>query len=251
MKKSLTTFIFVLFVTVLKGQTSVFMESGVSSLGSNNHIGIEHMTKSKVGFYVTFGGNWMDRAIGSNTSLVLDSKGDFQSTVSWYNKDGSYYQTLPPDPIFTSPEWGNKLLETGNCVNTVEMWNGELTTVTKNYNLGLVLPSKNNKNVKYRIGLGVRELSQKGYCDYEYWQHSFKVNKYYDEWGVIAQPSGVFVVVHSGSVREWGETKYTDISKTEFNINMAVEYEMINGSLISLGYNTKGGINVGFGFTIQ
>ena len=115
--------------------------------------------------------------------------------------------------------------------------------------------SKNN-NIKYRIGAGVRKLLQVGYRDYNYWQHTFNVNKYYDEWGTV-QPNNVFVVKGSGSVREWDDTEYVSITKNEFNVNFAVdfycdgvEYGTLTSFCFSFGFNTKGGINVGFGFPL-
>lgn len=249
MKNILTFFFLLYFGTCVNAQCVMLLESGV--LGSNSHIGIRYIHKdSKIGFYLTVGGNQLPTLMGLNISFDSDVRGDFQSNVSWYDKNGTSYQTLPHTPIFTSPEWGNRLLENGECVNTVETRNGELTNIIKNYNLGVVIPSKNNKNLKYRIGFGLRQLHQQGYYVYKYWQHSFKVNKYYDEWGVVNQPSGIFVVEHSSRVKKWEETKYIYIFKNEFNINIAVEYETIHGRLISLGYNTKGGINFGMGFPI-
>ena len=139
----------------------MFVESGVSSLGSNNHIGIEYIQRDKrVGFYATVGGNWMDKFIGSNTSLVLDCEGDFTSTVPWYTKDGCHYKTLPPNKMFTSPEWGNRLLEVGTCVNTVERWSGELTSSVQTYNVGVVIKDGKNENLQYRIGGGVTHIYQ-------------------------------------------------------------------------------------------
>jgi hypothetical protein len=186
--------------------------------------------------------------IGSNTRTTFDCKGTFTSTVSWYTKDGSYYTQYPPSKYFTSSEWGNSLLETGKCVNTVETWDGEVTTSFEIYNVGLVI--NNGKNLNYRIGAGIRKLSQNGYTDYRFWQHTYYVSKYYDEWGVIAQPSGIFTVAHSGSVRAHDNTTYSSLNKTELNINLSVEYILSNKTTLSLGYNTKGGVNMGIGFPL-
>jgi hypothetical protein len=252
MKNILLTLFTISTVLTLKSQVSMFVESGVSSLGSNNHIGIEYVQRDKrVGFYATVGGNWMDKFIGSNTSLVLDCEGDFTSTVPWYTKDGCHYKTLPPNKMFTSPEWGNRLLEVGTCVNTVETWSGELTTSVQTYNVGVVIKDGKNENLQYRIGGVVTHIYQEGYCDYRYWQHTYYVSKYYDEWGVIAQPNGIFVVATSGNVNEWEETKYSTFNTTKFNLNLAVEYKLINGTLVSFGVNTKGGFNFGVGFPLS
>jgi len=249
MKNILTLVISLVFFTV-KAQVSMFMETGISSNGTNNSVGLQYLPSgSKIGVYATAGGNLMDKFIGSNNSLVLDSKGDFISNVSWYTKDGTVYPTLPADPIFTSAEWGNRLLETGTCVNTVERWMGELSTNVQIYNIGIVLKGK--ENIKYRIGAGIVNISKSGYCNYNYWQHTYNVSKYYDEWGVIAQPSGIFVVEHEGRVREWSETKYTNTNNSYFNMNFAIEYQMYNQALFSLGFNTKGGVNFGMGFPIS
>jgi hypothetical protein len=249
--KNILTILFVLIsVSFSNAQSSMFVESGVSSLGSNNHIGYEYINKdSRFGFYVTVGGNSIDRLVGLNHELLLDVKGDFTSTVSWYTKNGSYYETMPPTEVFTSSQWGNSLLETGNCVNTVETWDGEQTSKIKIYNVGVVI--NGSKNFKYRVGLGVRNLKQTGQCEYNYWRHSFSVSKYYDEWGVVAQPNGIFVVENSGSVSEWKENKTISVDKTEINMNFAIEYEMSNKTIISLGYNTKGGVNFGIGFSMK
>lgn len=252
MKNILTLLSIHALSSLVNAQPTMFIESGVNSLGSNNHIGVQYIKKtSKIGFYTTVGGNWMDRFIGSDEKLILDSKGDFTSSVSWYTKDGTHYETMPATPIFTSPEWGNAIMETGSCVNIVETWMGNMTTNSSIYNFGLVINGGQKNNVKYRIGVGIRNLVQQGYCDYQYWKHSFSVSKYYDEWGVVAQPNGIFVVVHSGNVTKWGKTEYITINKNEFNLNFAVEYEMYNNTTISLGYNTRGGINLGFGFPLK
>jgi hypothetical protein len=248
MKNILTTVLFFL-VYSLNAQVNMFFETGFSSLGSNNHMGVQYVKKgSKIGFYGTIGGNVMERMIGVNNKYVFDVQGNFTSTVSWFTKNGSHYPTMPNSAMFTSPEWGNRLMETGTCVNTLETWSGELTTTTNIYNLGIVIKSGKNDKIKYRIGMGVHKLSQVGYSDYEYWQHTFKVHKYFDEWGVVAQPNGVFVVEQSSTVREWSDTKYTNITKNELNMNFAVEYKMSQNTLFSLGYNTKGGINFGMSF---
>jgi hypothetical protein len=244
--KNIITLLFTIITTTLNAQLSMMIESGVSSLGSNNHVGFEFISKeSKVGFYTTVGGNWMDRMIGINTRNTFDIKGDFTSTVSWYNENGTYYQTLPPSPEFTTTEWGNRLLESGTCINTVEIWDGEITSLTKIYNVGVVIRGGKKNNLKYRVGVGLRNLTQTGYVDYSYWQNTFNVSKFYDEWGVVAQPSGVFVVVGNGSVIEKDETKHITVNKKEVNMNFAVEYGMNDKTALSLGYNTKGGINLG------
>ena len=77
------------------------------------------------------------------------------------------------------------------------------------------------------------------------------MSKYYDEWGVVAQPNGIFVVENSGSVSEWKKNKIISVDKTEINMNFAIEYEMSNKTIISLGYNTKGGVNFGIGFSMK
>jgi hypothetical protein len=139
--KNILTFLFICVLSsVTKAQPTMFIESGVNSLGSNNHIGVQYIKEtSKVGFYATVGGNWMDRFIGIDEKLILDSKGDFTSTVYWYTKDGSYYKTMPATPIFTSPDWGNALMETGSCVNTVETRMGKMITKSNIYNFGVVI----------------------------------------------------------------------------------------------------------------
>jgi hypothetical protein len=250
MKNLILTFILLMVVFSLNAQVVVFTETGVSSIGGNQHIGIKYIKKdSKIGFYGTIGGNVLERMIGMNNNYVSDVKGDLTSTVSWYTKNGTHYPIMPNIEIFTSPDWGNRLLETGTCVNTLETWSGEVTTTTNIYNLGVVIKSSKNNKIKYRIGAGVRKLSQVGYRDYNYWQRTFNVNKYYDEWGTV-QPNNVFVVEGSGSVREWDDMEYVSITKNEFNVNFAVDYETLTSFCFSFGFNTKGGINVGFGFPL-
>ena len=232
------------------GQHAVYLESGVNKVGSNNHLGYVYLPNNKnIGLYCTFGGNFFEKMVGLNNSLVLGSKGDFQSSVSWYTKEGTSYQTLPANEIFTSPEWGNRLLETGTCVNTVEYWIGNMVTVAKMFNAGIVIQDPKNPEFRYRLGGGIRNIQQAGQVDYRYWQHRFNVSKYYDEWGVIAQPNGIFVVEHSGRVTERNETKLLSTNETNFNINVAIEMCFYSSNVISLGYNSKGGINFGIGYT--
>lgn len=230
-------------------QHVVFLETGVDKIGSNNHFGYEYLPHNKnFGVYFTLGGNLFEKLIGLNNSLILDSKGNFQSSVPWYTKDGSIYPAFPPDEIFTSPEWGNRLLETGTCVNTVEMWNGNMITVIKMFNVGILISDPKNSKIRYRLGAGIRNVEQSSQVDYRYWQHRYSVSKYYDEWGVIAQPSGVFVVTHNGRVVERNETKSLTLNETNFNINIGFEMSFDSSTLISLGYNYRGGINFGVGY---
>jgi hypothetical protein len=236
--------VFAFFTSQVIAQHSIFLESGVNKISSNNHFGYQYFPDhNKVGLYFTIGGNVFEKLSGTNNLMITGSDDSFVSTVPWLTSNGCYYTVLPPDEIFTSPQWGNQLLETGSYVMTLDTWFGDLTTITKTYNFGLSFRNPKKNHIRYRVGLGVNNLQQYGKVDYDYWEYSSVAHKYYDQWGVIADPSHIFVVVFDGQVREWSKTEYTSINITKINLNLALEM-----GLISIGYNSTGGINLGFGY---
>jgi len=247
--KKVFSLLFAFQSLLLLSQHTVFSETGLNKYGTINIIGYQFQPKkSSVGFFISYGGNLLDGVIGLDTKYIMESEGDFTSTVSWYTKDGTYLPTLPPNEMFTSPEWGNRLLESGTCVNTVEIWLGDIQTTHRIYNAGIVLSNPRKNLTKLRLGLGVHHKIQKGLVDYSYWQHTFRVSKYYDEWGVVAQPSGIFVVERTLSVREWEQTKQLNSSEFKVNFSAALDYELQKNTSVSLGYNTQVGFNLGIGY---
>jgi|688.fasta_scaffold628369_1 hypothetical protein len=91
-----------------------------------------------------------------------------------------------------------------------------LMNVTTKYsmsNVGLTYTSKNS-NVVYRLGVGVVNTNQNGY-------YVFKDNS------------------------------KVSITNTETNFNFALEYKFLKNNWASIGYNTKGSINIGVGFPLS
>lgn len=244
MRNTLITLL-VFLTNTLSAQISVFHETNFTG---TNSLGVEYKNKKGYGLYASFGGNGLIRMIGANQHLDIVNSSDFNSTVSWYTQSGCYYRNLPNNPMFTTPEWGNKLLETGVVTNTVEIWNINKTVTKKIANIGVVIPVK---NVKVRIGGGVYRKIEVGQTDYSYWSHKFKVSKYYDEWGVVAQPSGVFVVESSLSLVDRKEVTPINNDIIKANINMAVEFNVNEKTNFTVGFDGNGGINFGFGYNLN
>jgi hypothetical protein len=243
--KNLLIIISFFFLQNLTGQVTVFQENNFRGM---NTIGLEYKSEKGFGVYVNTGTNLLEKALGFDNKTIYKTDGNFTSTVNWYTKNGTYYEQAPPTQMFTTKEWGNRLLETGTCVNTVERWETKKVVSKCVVNVGVVFPIK---NTRFRLGGGVYNQQEIGTTKHDYWSNQFSVSKYYDEWGVIAQPSGVFVVVGNGKVNEYTEEVPVNLYVLKLNVNFAVEFPINDKGQFSLGYDSNGGINIGFGFNIN
>ena len=243
MKQLLTTLLCVITV-YLQAQFSITTDNNFKGL---NTLGIQYQNNNGFGVYCRTGTNALSRMMGINTTYEYDVKGSVNSNVSWYGENGSYYPTLPPTAIFTSSEWGNRLLETGTVVNTVENIDATITTILKQWDCGVVF--KKNK-LTYRVGLGVYRKIETGHQTSDKWVHTFSVSKYYDELGVINQPSGIFVVENDISVYDEKTNQIIDRDIKKLNVNVSVLIPIKDKTQFSIGYEKMGGINFGFTYSL-
>lgn len=242
--KNLLVIIVTILTSTVQGQITIFGESNFNGL---NTFGLEYKNQKGFGVYVSGGGNLLEKSLGFDNKQYGRVEGDFTSTVSWYTEDGSYYRQLPNNVMFTTKEWGNRVLDKGTCVNTVKTWWTDKVVTQKVLNVGVVVPIK---NVNIRIGGGIYNKTEVGQTKHDYWSNTFHVTKYYDEWGVVARPSGIFVVTTSSSVNEYEDFETINTNVTTFNLNMAVEIKIKDRGNFSFGFDSNGGINFGFGYNL-
>lgn len=229
----------------LFGQVQIIAENNVTGI---NSIGIQ-VSKNHFGVYCMVGSNVIMRGLGVNVRYNSTVKGDFYSTVKWYDKNGSYYPTYPPTKYFTSSEWGNQLLETGYCRNTLETVDEWTTEKHDVINAGVVIPIF---KTYMRIGGGLYRERITGTHKYHKWTHEFNVSKYYDQWGVVAQPSGIFTVVTGGKVRTQDYEVPINVDRVLPNINFSIAVlQDYNYTDLTLGYDSRNGINFGLTYHIH
>lgn len=244
--KKITTLLMTLMTVGLFGQVSIITDNNM--LGVNS-IGVQVTNKKNVGVYMTIGSNGITQWLGMNHYYNFEINSTFSSTVKWYTEDGSYYPTVQPHYMFTTPEWGNQLLETGYCVNTVESIDRWTTEKHSLINAGVVIPIK---KLSVRIGGGIHREVITGTEKYWHWTHKFTVKKYYDQWGVVNQPSGIFVVETTTYDREVRDERQININRYVPNLNLSVTVlrDYYNSDM-TVGYDTKGGFNMGLVYHIK
>jgi hypothetical protein len=242
MKTILTTILLSLTVLVQGQRVSIIAENNINGI---NSIGLQLNNKNGFGVYVVTGSNSVMRYLGVNQHYKSKVDGKFTSTVSWYDKNGSYYPVMS-GPMFTNPEYGNRLLETGYCKNIVEttdQWTTEKHSVTS---AGVVIPIK---NVKVRVGVGLHREIITGTKKYHKWTHDFTVRKYKDEWGAV--PGGVHVVESTGSTSTYNRVDPINVDRLIPNGNFSVLIPFAQNTDFSIGLDTHNSINFGFTYNIK
>jgi len=242
MIKNLITIIFTFFTLNVYSQWTV---NNINSFSGVSKISVSYC-EDKYGFFVETGGNWFGRVFGMNEINDFNITQDFTSSVSWFDKNGSFLPTMPNTNVWTSEEWGNTLLDEGEVTNIV-------TTSTKTYsevknitNVGMVI--KNNENISYRFGVGIFTVKQNGYDNVETWTHKFNVYKYHDDLEVVDSPNHNFIVAVDKIAETKKESNKIDVKEIKLNLNFSVDFNINETTQLNIGLDTRTGLNFGVGY---
>ena len=245
MKIQLT--ITLMFLSVMMGGQNVQIIQEMNFGKNIQVLGIQVVNDKGYGVYLSGGSNIVEQLFVINHHFDIQTTHMITGDKWWYsgpdNHVGLNMTSSNAGGFWSLPQYNNQFIDQTTyraIVNSV--WT-EKEIKHNLMNVGIVLPMK---NTNIRIGGGIYNIKEKGEITNMTLSTIKKVNLYWE-----TNIESYHIIYTQDTYNEKIEKTPINVNRFVPNLNVSVSILTLqNQSLISLGYDTQAGINLGFNYPL-
>lgn len=237
MKKTLLLTLTVLVNTLFGQNVKVFQEQSINYKKNIQTTGVEFTKKNGFGVYLSVGGNFVERVVGLNNTLNIQSESNLSGQTWWYTSPADHVglnmTSYNSGGLWSSPQSNNQFIDQTTYRATVRSTFTENKITYTLINFGFVVPIK--KTV-LRIGGGLYKNVQKGEVTVQTLSTIKKVNLYWE-----TNLESYHIIYTQNTITEKTTTSPINVNKILPNMNLSLQINRF----FTVGYDSNVGMNLG------